>query len=293
MKLSFGVAREISLVTLVCVNAFLHLLSLKAASDSGAAGVENVDTVAMVMLALLGLIAGIGVGFVMLARYHVKKRREEEERLLSHFARFNPPGSSSRSIFGLPKCWLAIRSTNLQAVQEAFHLHNARSCSWEEGLAEATQQKLFISPPVGSWILVMGSCLPDPHDDVDRCFRFLVDLSQKMGHVQFFEADRVLYHHAWVRAENGRILRGYAWAGETVWNQGSRTIAETELGLQCLDYGENAGTDSFPPPQFIQTNTDKVVTLAANWSIDPLAVDHRDMRLGQGLAGEVSSPHSF
>ena len=50
--------------------------------------------------------------------------------------------------------------------------------------------------------------------------------------------------------------------------------------------------DSFPPATFIQTNTDKVVALAAHWSIDPLTVDQNALRLGQGLAGEVSSASS-
>jgi hypothetical protein len=255
-------------------------------------GSEHLEVFAIVILLLLGLISAVAVCFVLLSRYYVRRRREDEENF--QFPRFNSLLSGGpRSIFGLPKRWIAIRSTNQQAVREAFRLHNARTCSWEEGLAEAGQRKLFISPPVGSWILVMGTCLPDPHEDVDRCFRFLNDLSAKMGHVQYFLADRVLYHHAWVRAENGHTLRAYAWAGETLWNQGQPTIAEMELGLHCLEYGENLGNDSFPPAPFIQTNTEKVLALAANWSIDPLTVDQRALGLGQGLAGEVSSNSSY
>lgn len=253
------------------------------------------DAVPPVLLFLLVLIAAVAVSFVMLSRYYVRKRLEDEARL-ENFMRLNgggaPPIGGTRSIYGLPKRWVAIRSSNQQLVREAFKLHNARTCTWEEGLAEASQRTLFISPPVGSWILVMGTCLPDPYDDVDQCYKFISDLSQKVGHVQYFQADRVLYHHAWIRAEDGRILRAYAWAGETLWNQGHQSVAEAELGLHCLDYGDTSGMDTFPPAQFIQTNTDKVVALAAHWSIDPLTVDQRALRLGQGLAGEVSSASS-
>ncbi|MCD6051587.1 MAG: hypothetical protein K0Q55_2996 [Verrucomicrobia bacterium] len=266
--------------------------------DGWGTGAGNGDRVSPIIVGLLFLLAlafGIGVGFVMLARYHVRKRKEEDA-LMEHFLRLNGGAANSmgsaRSIYGLPKRWVAIRSTNQQAVREALRLHNARTCTWEEGLAEASQRKLFISPPVGSWILVMGTCLPDPNDDVDHCFRFILELSEKLGHVQYFQADRVLYHHAWVRAEDGRILRAYAWAGETLWNQGHLSVAEAELGLHCLDYGDTTGLDTFPPAPFIQTNTDKVVALAANWSIDPLTIDQRALRLGQGLAGEVSSASS-
>ncbi len=279
------------MATLEFVNVFL--LAAHGQGNSGLfATPEGSDALAIILLLLLGLIGAVGVGFILLSRHHVRKQQAEEQFM--QFTRFNAPPmpNGTRSIFGLPKRWIAIRSTNQQAVRDAFRLHNARTCTWEEGLAEASQSKLFISPPVGSWILVMGTCLPDPHEDVDHCFRFLNELSAKLGHVQYFLADRVLYHHAWVRAESGQILRAYAWAEETLWQQGNMTVAEMELGLHCLEYGETLPNDTFPPAPFIQTNTEKVVALAANWSIDPLTVDQRALRLGQGLAGEVSSTSS-
>jgi len=285
----FGIAQANTRDRFSAVNMLPQMLA--ARENPEAVNGMGMDVIALVLLFLLSLVFIIGVGFVLLARYHVRKRQEEEARM-EQFLRMNGPAAAAlgsiRSIYGLPKRWVAIRSTNQQAVREAFQLHNARTCTWEEGLAEASQRKLFISPPVGPWILVMGTCLPDPHEDIDRCFHFLIDLSHKLGHVQYFQSDRVLYHHAWARAEDGRILRGYAWAGETLWNQGPLSVAETELGLHCLDYGDTTGMDTFPPAPFIQTNTDKVVTLAANWSIDPLTIDQRALRLGQGLAGEVS-----
>ena len=282
------------MATLEFVNAFL--LAAQSQGNSGLfASSEASEVFAIVLLLLLAVIGGIGVGFVWLSSYHVKRRQEEEQRLLE-FNRLHAPPTApngTRSIYGLPKRWVAIRSNNQQAVRDAFRLQNPRTCTWEEGLAEASQSKLFISPPVGSWILVMGTCLPDPHEDVDQCFHFLNELSAKLGHVQFFLSDRVLYHHAWVRAQDGLIQRAYAWAGETLWNQGPMTMAEMELGLHCLQYGDSTGADEFPPPPFIQTNTEKIMVLAANWSIDPLTVDQRALGLGQGLAGEVSSTSSY
>ncbi|HEY1170907.1 MAG TPA: hypothetical protein VGH19_06010 [Verrucomicrobiae bacterium] len=273
------------------MNPLPQILAVADGSGASDASTQWLQWLAIALIFLLAFIFMVGTGFVMLSKYHVRKRQEEEARM-EQFLRTNAGTAvplGMRSIYGLPKRWVAIRSTNQQAVRDAFGLHKARTCTWEEGLAEASQRKLFISPPVGPWILVMGTCLPDPYDDVDRCFRFLLDLSHKLGHVQYFQADRVLYHHTWARAEDGRILRAYSWAGETLWNQGALTVAENELGLHCLDYGDPAGMDTFPPASFIQMNTDKVVTLAAHWSIDPLTVDQRALRLGQGLAGEVSS----
>ena len=56
---------------------------------------------------------------------------------------------------------------------------------------------------MNGWIIVTGSGLPNPSCDVDECFRFLTELSRKLGQVQFFQADRILHHHAWARVENG------------------------------------------------------------------------------------------
>src|SRR5690242_13497681 len=47
-----------------------------------------------------------------------------------------------------PDCWLAIKSRNLMAVQQALSLHNPQPCSWAEGLAGSTEQRIFVSPPV-------------------------------------------------------------------------------------------------------------------------------------------------
>jgi hypothetical protein len=134
----------------------------------------------------------------------------------------------------------------------------------------------------------MGSGLPDPGEDVDACFRFVVGLSRKLGQVQFFSASRVLQHHAWVQADGGKVLRAYAWAGKTLWHQGRRTKAEKELELKCYDYGDSTERPSITPPEAVALNVDKVPLLAARWSIDPGHLDERLLEHEQGIAGEPS-----
>jgi len=150
----------------------------------------------------------------------------------------------------------------------------------------AMEQKLFIGPPVNGWVLIVGSGLPDPGDDVDACFRFLLDLSRKLGQVQFFSANRILGHHAWARVEAGRVVRAYAWAGRTVWNQGIKTRAELELGLKCFHYFESPDRSLFGQSDVTFTNAEKVPLLAARWSFDPAAVDERVFERACGVAGE-------
>jgi hypothetical protein len=182
-----------------------------------------------------------------------------------------------------PTTWLAVRSRNVHAVQMALGLHNVEPCTWSEGLAG--EERLFVAPPVKGWVLIIGSGLPDPADDVDICFRFLTGLSQKLGHVQFFKANRVLGHHAWVRVEGGRVVRGYAWAGRTLWNQGKPTRAESEFGLKCFQYFESAD-QTFEQSEIAATNVEKVSSLAERWSLDPTHVDEHLFEHAYGIAGE-------
>ncbi|HWH68404.1 MAG TPA: hypothetical protein VNT26_03425, partial [Candidatus Sulfotelmatobacter sp.] len=185
-----------------------------------------------------------------------------------------------------PCCWLAVKSRSLAAVQAALGLNNPKPCSWIEGLAG--DEKLFIAPPIKGWVLVIGSGLPDPSEDVDACFRFISELSRKLGQVQFFSASRILNHHAWVKAEGGRVVRAYAWAGRTLWQQGTRTSAERELDLKCFGYTEAVDRPAFGQPDCITSNVDKVPLLAARWSLDPARIDERFLEKEHGIAGEPS-----
>lgn len=273
------------------MKGFLHLLAGNFGYSGQSAPVEKIDTVAVAMLGLLGVIAGIGAFFVFLVWRHRRNKNVERVRpqLPPGFPAFLPAPAFSRSYFESPDRWLVVRSNDQQSVKNALRLHNAKTCSWEEGLAEAREHKLFISPPIGPWIIVVGSGLPDPSEDADICFHFLLNLSRKLGHVQYFSTNRVLFHHSWIRAEAGHIIRAYAWAGETVWNQGLITAAESELNLHCVDYGDKPDAAHFPPATPFQNNVEKVPMLAARWSIDPTNLDERIFRRGQGIAGESSS----
>ncbi len=237
----------------------------------------------MLLLLLFGITLSVSLGLVVVvihrAHQRAAKARHEDD------SNSSCPYKSS-CVFQRPGCWLAVKSRSLSAVQNALEIHNPKPCSWFEGMA--SDEKLFIAPPVKGWVLVMGSGLPEPSDDVDACFRFVVALSRKLGKVQLFSANRVLQHHAWVKAERGRIVRAYAWAGKTLWQQGRRTTAENELNLRCFDYTEPVERPSFNQPEVTATNVDKVPMLASRWSLDPGHIDGHFLAKEHGIAGEPS-----
>ena len=117
-----------------------------------------------------------------------------------------------------------------------------------------------------------------------------MDLSRKLGQVQFFSSNTMLNHHAWAQVESGHVVRAYAWTGKTLWNQGKVTQAETDLGLKCYEYTETPEISPFglPSSETSTTNADKVHFLAARWSIDPEDIDERFIEQEWGIVGEPS-----
>ncbi|MEY2466638.1 MAG: hypothetical protein QOD03_1159 [Verrucomicrobiota bacterium] len=239
----------------------------------------------VLLLMLLGTSIATGTGIILLVLHWRAKHSAEQTLAVRASSLLLEAAPAQTSFLPRPTSWLAIRSRNVTAVQEALGLHNPQPCSWAEGLSE--NRKLFIAPPVNGWILILGSGLPDPDEDVDSCFHFLLNLTRKLGHVQFFSANRVLGHHAWVRAEGGHIARAYAWAGKTLWNQGTPTRAERDLGLHCFQYFETPDEPMFNGAEASFINSEKVPLLAARWSLDPTAIDDRFLEHAFGIAGEL------
>ena len=236
---------------------------------------SQTDLIPLLFLALPGI--ALGFGFMMLGWMLAMHRRNRLAPKTvvpaQNFFSFSP------ATVARPGCWLAIRAASPEAVRSALGLNRPQPCSWAEGLRGG--HGFFISPRVNGWIIVTGLGLPTPTDDVDATFLFLTALSRTLGHVQYFYASRLLHHHAWARLDDGCVTRAYAWAGETVWNQGRETLPEIEVDVRLFAYGESAATilDA-------EMNYEKVPRLAARWSLDPAKVKFNSRRPAIGIAGE-------
>jgi hypothetical protein len=241
------------------------------------------------MLLLVSII--LGAFFACLAGYWVRRKQEAQGIDTLSFRNRDPFDRSQSFLFDRPNRWLAIKTSDIAKVQDALGLHNPTPCSISEGLGlgKMGDRKLFVSPPIDGWILVVGQGLPDPSDDVDIFYHFIMRLSRALGGVQFFCSNRALNHHAWVRAENNKIYRAYAWAGETLWNEGEVTAAERELGLRCFDYGEQPSIFPFSAREAHFANAEKVPMLATRWSIDPSAIAQMGYNPHPGISGDFSN----
>ena len=250
------------------------------------------DMTAVLLIGLVCVVAFAGLVMICFVVRHLLHRRLGATPATSP-AGYEPENRFLPTIFDAPVRWLAIKSVNPQAVQAALGLQHARRCSWNEAVTAPFEPRLFIAPPIDGWVLVLGCDLPDPAEDVDACFVFLTHLSRELGHVQFFSANRVINQHAWARLEAGTVLRAYAWAGETLWNQGPLTSAEMTLKLRCLDYTEAVGELNLTQRELLATNTEKVLRLAGCWSLDPTDLEKSRLQDCAGIAGALlhSKPH--
>jgi hypothetical protein len=85
--------------------------------------------------------------------------------------------------------------------------------------------------------------------------------------------------------DRGRVFRAYAWAGETLWNQGPVTAAERELDMRCFAYGTEQNI--YAVKDDLAANAEKIGQLAARWSVDPGMLGSGSWR-GHGIVGGLS-----
>jgi hypothetical protein len=203
----------------------------------------------MTLMLLMAHFLALSVAImVFLWMIFLQRRNRAAARLRPSAGEIFPSSDAIR-----PATWLAVRSLETAAVRAAL----------------PGRDEFFISPRVNGWVIVTGPGLPDPDDDVDGCFLFLTAVSRQLGHVQFFHMEKFSSHHAWARMDEGCVTRAYAWAGETVWNQGEATLAEHGLGMKCFEYSEDSGAGFQTTKEIAAANVEKIPRLAGRWSLDP------------------------
>jgi hypothetical protein len=193
--------------------------------------------------------------------------------------------------FGPKTAWLALDTTDTEAVANALGLRDARTATWGEGLKAASQPSLFVTPPLADWTLVVGTALFPP-ERADTFVKPLVErLSRQFGDAQYFCTHRDIELHIWARAVKGRLVRGYGWLGEkglTLWDEGAPTTTETrDLRLRFVEL-RSPGVGQDRQKDLSLPDESCVMELAALWSIDPTILDEQFREPVMGLLGSVA-----
>jgi hypothetical protein len=183
--------------------------------------------------------------------------------------------------FGYKMGWIAVKSTSRAKVVSSVGIRSPRTASWQEGIDSAYSAGLtFVSPPIDDWVSIVGEQLMQRNgrSSVETISREVVNVSSMFGEAQGFASHRVIEYHHWMLARNGRLLRCFAYIGETgelLANIGSLT--DTERGLRFF---------SQPQEQW-QPDEQDVMAVASGWSFDPTLLTATSGSASLGVLGEL------
>ncbi|MGB1053019.1 MAG: hypothetical protein ACPG4V_04475 [Limisphaerales bacterium] len=218
------------------------------------------------------------------------RRREAMAASLKSPRRWMQSSPITLAALGQPRRWMAIRANHPEAIRRALGLVNPETCHWKEGLQRAAERHLFVSPPIRGWVLVFGRDVPVPFDDIDGFYARMRDIGLALGEVQYFCMDPVHQSHAWMRLVGDKVVRAYAWADQTLWQEGPFSAAEACLGMVCYDYAEDQPMfASHEIDPILDHNLSQIHGLAARWSLDPMSVRPSDLAAECGWSGEWHS----
>ncbi|MBM7564731.1 hypothetical protein [Paenibacillus sacheonensis] len=185
--------------------------------------------------------------------------------------------------FGYKTQWFAVRTTDTRVVADALRLGQLRRANWRTGMAGAEAGYYYVSPPVQGWTLVVNPYMPDLGGSEERGpIQVLEQLSLAFGEACYFASHRIIGYYAWIKAQQGAIVRGYAYIGErgeTILDQGGLSPAEREANLA---FAESDAEDPSLPDE------EDVLVMARKWTVDP-TFDSNGSEAGTGLAGVLEA----
>ncbi|MCW3105441.1 MAG: hypothetical protein JWO09_3881 [Bacteroidetes bacterium] len=195
--------------------------------------------------------------------------------------------------FGYKCTWIAVKANDPQKVAECLKLRNISACNWAAGISKAYDDSVFISPPLGGWIIAAGVNLPAPEstNDIHEVKKMLAALSLVFGEAQLFSTHRVVEYHCWIKAAAGAVTRIYAFSGEAGENiaiEGRPTRIENQYQLVNTFSEESDQDNYFDRDDLTWPDEELVMKIAADWSIDPTKLDElKDMQPTLGLVGQL------
>ncbi len=198
--------------------------------------------------------------------------------------------------FGYKMAWLAIRTSDTDAVVETLDLAVPAKANWNSGIGTVYDDKfgekrVFVSPPVDGWMFVVGLALPHPMSPafVDKWTPMMTALATRFGDAQYYFTYPLIDFYGWAIYANGKRVRAFAISDAgIVLSQGKPTREEKALGLKLFELrgvkerkGDAGGEIILYPTE------DHVMRLASKWSLDPTTLGPSSGPESVGLVAEA------
>ncbi len=185
--------------------------------------------------------------------------------------------------FGYKMAWLAIKTDDTMGVASVIGLRQVEDANWNSGIGtvyddELGAQRIFLSPPVEGWTLVVGLALPHPVGPqfVDKLTPLLLRLGGTYSEVQYYFTYPMIDFFAWARVSNGKLVRAFALGDEgIIWNKGKPSKEERALGLRLFELRGVRGRKGDAGGELVLYPTEEhVLQIARGWGLDPLSLGH-------------------
>jgi len=192
--------------------------------------------------------------------------------------------TKSNAVLGHNMSWIAVKSNDPAQVAKFLRLNTLKISHWKHGLNALYDPRksdcaIFVTPTFDGWVLIAGHALPQPlgASFVEKCIPLIASLSKEFGEAQYFLSHPSLDFFGWAKAMNGNLRRAFATGDEGVlWNHGRLTVAEQTLGLKFYElrglYERNGDAGG---PMILEPTETHVLSLAAQWSVNPAALGPR------------------
>lgn len=202
--------------------------------------------------------------------------------------------------FGYEMSWIAVLTTDTEAVLDALELEDETASNWNNGIGTVYDHwlgpdRVFVSPPVDGWTFIVSVALPHPVGPgyVDKCTPLLVRLARSFVDVQYFFSYPALDFFSWVRFREGRLVRAFASTDQgLVWSKGPPSRAEQALGLRLFQFRGIKGRFDDAGSEILMSPTqEQVMQVARSWSRDPTTLRASDG--GPALGYIASAPQAW
>jgi len=244
------------------------------------------------------IIAIIIVVAIVAAFLYFNQPKKEKRLSTSSFSSFDSTKEmtilDSAVSFGYKCMWIAVKTNDKAKIAEILEIKNGKPCNWKYGIEQAYQDKVFITPQVGQWTLIVGWGLTSfsfkSELEEVRSFTGKIDkLSKEFGEAQFFVTHRVSDYQLWAKSISGKTTRLYCFLGEKGENiaiEGEPTEIEKKFKLVNTFSKEAKDENYLERTDILSPDEEFVMKIAANWSIDPTTLNQRkDIAKDLGILG--------